>query len=152
MQIFAMNRPYRSTLTSAQKRELRDNLNDWLTRPGYTHFVTLATNAEAQSPDRMRRLLKHWDARVKKDLIGSRWQKKPDERMLWRAFPEKLDLTALWLLLLQVLLGQIEAVEAKRCHLMLSNGVRLHWAQLPLSGITDILAIYSRGAIRHALS
>ena len=150
MQIFAMNRPYRPTLTSAQKRELRDNLNDWLTRPGYTHFVTLATNAEAKSPDRMRRLLKHWDARVNKDLISSRWRKKPDERTIWCAFGEKFDVNAHWHLLLQTEPDHIKMREDVRLGESFEDMLRRNWVKLVPSGTSEVQAICeAEGAIRY---
>jgi hypothetical protein len=49
-----------------------------------------------------RMLLKAWDAGVNRELNGPKWQKRPDRRLLWLAFSEKIEGHLHWRLLVQV--------------------------------------------------
>lgn len=80
------------------RKDLRKRLFEYK----FTHFITLATNHMLLSDARMRSLLKEWDARVNRKLNGPRWTKRPDERLVWFAFPEKIDVNPHWHLIAQV--------------------------------------------------
>jgi len=77
------------------REELRERLQD----NRFTHFVTLASNAPGTSIYRMDDWLKAWDASMNHILIGSRWRKRPDLRMIWFAFLEKPETNPHWHLL-----------------------------------------------------
>lgn len=47
-------------------------------------------------------LLKKWDARVNRRIVGPKWHKRTDERMVWFAFLEKSDVNPHWHLLVSL--------------------------------------------------
>ena len=96
-----------------EKKKLRREFESFIERFGPTYFVTLATNAyNPVSQNRMRDLLKAWSARVNRALLGSRWQKKPDEHIFFFAFLEKPDINPHWHLLLQADIEMISDLDA----------------------------------------
>lgn len=82
--------------------ELKAELRQWLRGRAHSHFVTLSSNHQNLSYTRIKDLLKGWDARVNRSINGRNWQKRPDERLIWFAFPEKLEANPHWHLLVSV--------------------------------------------------
>lgn len=62
----------------------------------FSHFVALATNDGNVSTPRIHGLLEARDARCNRFLVGKKWDKRPDERLLWFAFPEALNANPHW--------------------------------------------------------
>lgn len=80
---------------------MQQELRKWLDGrcQGYTHFITLSTNDPMKSASAARRMLHHWDALINHEFLGSRWQKKPDERTVWFACMEGKASAVHWHLL-----------------------------------------------------
>jgi hypothetical protein len=123
--------------------DLREALRHLQDRIAPTHFVTLATNDPMVSSQRMRGLLREWDARVNRELIGPRWHRRPDERMVWIASPEKLGAAPHWHLVVQILDTQVATFEH-------NNILERHWQRLILSGSVHFDRIRDGGAGRYA--
>ncbi len=92
----------------------RHAMREFLADTHFTHFITLALNDPMASVGRARRLLRDWDARMNRKLLGKRWHRKPDERMNWIAFLETPWDNPHWHLLVQLLDGQEAAYEETR--------------------------------------
>ena len=86
------------TEISRMRRAWVDRLSEF----PFSHAVTLGTNHKNWSYEVMRQKLKEWDARVNRELNGPLWTKRPDERLVWIAFPEKLHVNPHWHMLVSV--------------------------------------------------
>lgn len=86
------------TMRVRMAEELADRLKDL----EFHYFVTLATNHRPMPEQAMRSVLKDWDAHVNRWLVGPEWHRKPDERMIWFAFPEKPEINPHWHLVVQL--------------------------------------------------
>jgi hypothetical protein len=126
---------------------MRAKLREWLRCADFTHHVTLATNAGAFKPEKMRQKLKDRDARVNRRLCGKRYRKKPDERILWIAFPEKLDVNAHWHLLLNVLPEQLEALDERPDREPFDQELGRAWCSIVPSGSVSVQPIRSAPAV-----
>lgn len=62
----------------------------------FTHFVTLALNDPMISLARADRLLRSWEARMNYLFVGSRWSRRPDERIFAFYFLEKPSANPHW--------------------------------------------------------
>ena len=123
-------------------RRRSEAVQEMLIRVRWTHAVTLTFNHHATSLSRARKCLRDWDARLCRLLLGARWQRKPDERLLWFAFLEGHDYNPHWHLLVEALPPQFELLE---------ENVERTWTRLVASGSTDVRVVDSRqGAIRYA--
>ncbi len=137
-----------SHTSTAHLLRMREELREKLREYDFTHFITLASNHQPLGYPRMRRLLKEWDARINRDLIGPRWTKRPDERILWFAFPEKLEVNPHWHLVTQVdplvaSPGHVERVKR------LPRIAARHWFNLVPQGSIDFQPIDSKGVLRY---
>ncbi len=83
---------------SRMRLELREKLLDY----SFSHFITLASNHQAMGYRRMRNLLREWDARVNRAINGPKWASRPDERLIWFAFPEKIEVNPHWHLIVEI--------------------------------------------------
>lgn len=133
-----------------QRIRLRDAVRDLLERYEFTHFITLATNSGNLRIQRMRQLLRQWDAEMNRAVVGPKWSKRPDERLLWFAFPEKLDLNPHWHLLMQAdtksawsSTGTVR--RAERIALQAAKS----WRKLQPSGNADVREVYSDGVLEY---
>ncbi|RKF14185.1 hypothetical protein D6850_13560 [Roseovarius spongiae] len=127
---------------------MREALREKLKVYEFTHFITLASNHQPLGYPRMRSLLKEWDARVNRELIGARWTKRPDERLLWFAFPEKLDVNPHWHLVTQV--DPLVATLSQAARITrLPQIAKRHWVDLVPQGSIDIQRIDSNGILRY---
>lgn len=115
-------------------KKMRFELRNMLQRNKFTHFITLASNHQLLKYQSMRSLLKRWDARVNREINGPKWAARPDERLIWFAFPEKMDVNPHWHLVVQV------DPEIK----MLRRAERTK--QLPLIGEKHWLKLVPRGS------
>lgn len=134
----------RSNLDRRMRHELRTKLLSY----DFTHFITLASNHQPLSYPRMRELLKEWDARVKLELIGPKWVKRPDERLVWFAFPEKLGVNPHWHLIVQVDPHIENVARAERTELLSEIG-QLHWLRLVRQGSFDCQSVDSPRVIQY---
>ncbi len=122
----------------------RHAMREFLADTHFTHFITLALNDPMASVGRARRLLRDWDARMNRKLLGKRWHRKPDERMNWIAFLESPRDNPHWHLLVQLLDGQEAAYEATRGETF-SSRARVIWRELSRSGTFDCQCIEDGG-------
>lgn len=76
----------------------REQFLSWLGTRKFDRFVTLATNDStlANCKDRMRDLLREWDARVNRSVVGKPWLKRPDECMFGCFVQEKVGINPHW--------------------------------------------------------
>src|SRR4051812_39121907 len=74
----------------------RHEVSKWLDQWPFTLFVTLATNDPMVSNEVARRLIKDWDARMNRALLGPKWVDRPDERMFNFYFLEKPGVNPHW--------------------------------------------------------
>ena len=133
-----------------EKKKLRREFEDLIERFGPTHFVTLATNAyKPVARGRMRDLLKAWSARVNHALLGSRWQKKPDEQILFYAFLEKPDVNPHWHLLVQADVEMIDDLDEWQKRF--ARAADKAWSDLLPAGTVDVQKYYSREVIEYSL-
>lgn len=106
-----------------------------MTRP-VTHFITLATNHQSFSPTKMRKLLQDWDARVNRQLVGTKWIQRHDERLLFIAFLEQAKFNPHWHLLVEA-----DPVACRGCREMHWQNLGIiadaSWKRLVPSGTTD---------------
>lgn len=126
------------------RQELRTRLLDY----DFTHFITLASNHQPLGYPRMREVLKAWDARVNREINGRRWAKRPDERLVWFAFPEKLEVNPHWHMIVQVdpdIENEARAARTER----LSEIGHKHWLSLVRQGSFDCQSIESPEVIRY---
>lgn len=124
------------------RKELRTKLRDY----DFTHFVTLASNHQPLGYQRMRDLLKLWDARVNRELNGPRWQQRPDERLVWFAFPEKMEVNPHWHLMVEVDPEIETPSRAERTGRLPLIGEK-HWLRLVRQGSFDCQPVDSSGVI-----
>lgn len=127
---------------SRLRRELREKLRSY----NFTHFITLASNHQDISQEHMRSLLKEWDARVNRTLNGPKWQDRPDERLVWFAFPEKMDVNPHWHLLVQVDPEPASETRALRLRKLKSIAEK-RWLRLLPRGSFDCQAVDSKRVI-----
>ncbi len=132
----------------ANRKLLQRELRIWLERYTFTHFVTLSSNHQSFSYQWMKQQLREWDARVNHSLNGRRWQKRPDERLVWFAFPEKLTTNPHWHLLVAVDDYAETAARAARLADFHIYG-RRHWMDLCYQGSFDAQRIESKGIIEY---
>jgi len=122
-------------------KRLQDELRTWLERHTYTHFATLSFNDATTNYYLAKRMLRSWDARICRALLGSRWFKKPDERLVWFATWEKPDSNPHWHLLINALPSQHEALD---------EHLERVWTTLVPSGTANLQVVSSqRGAIAY---
>ncbi|MFB9148979.1 hypothetical protein [Roseovarius ramblicola] len=120
----------------AQRLQMQDELRQRLRDYRFSHFITLASNFQPLSYQRMRDVLKAWDAQVNREINGPKWAKRPDERLLWFAFPEKLDVNPHWHLIAQVDSPIEEQARAERTKRLPQIGEK-HWLRLVPRGSYD---------------
>lgn len=71
-------------------KKIVPEMESWLERTPFTHFVTLAFN-RTETIDSARNKLKHFHARLDRKILGSNWYKKAkEERTFFLAFPEHI--------------------------------------------------------------
>ena len=134
----------RASLQRRMRQELRAKLLDY----DFTHFITLASNHQPLGYPRMRELLKSWDARVNREINGPKWSKRPDERLVWFAFPEKLDVNPHWHMIVQVDPYIENATRAARTQRLPEIG-QMHWLSLVRQGSFNCQAVESSGVIQY---
>lgn len=129
-------------------RRMRQELRAKLFNYDFTHFITLASNHQPLGYTRMRALLKEWDARVNRELNGRKWAKRPDERLVWFAFPEKMDVNPHWHLIVQVDPHIENAARAARTERLPEIG-HMHWHSLVRQGSFDCQSVESSRVIEY---
>lgn len=134
----------RRAQSQRMRRELRNKLLDY----DFTHFITLASNHQPLGYSRMRDLLKAWDARVNREINGPKWVKRPDERLVWFAFPEKLDVNPHWHMIVQVDPLIENAARAASTERLPEIG-HMHWLSLLRQGTFDCQGIESPKVIQY---
>ncbi|AHD08230.1 hypothetical protein [Phaeobacter gallaeciensis] len=140
----AIGRGGRCALHQRIRQELRTKLLDY----DFTHFITLASNHQPLGYLRMRALLKEWDARVNREINGPKWGKRPDERLVWFAFPEKMDVNPHWHMIVQVDQDIESSTRAERTERLFEIG-HMHWLSLVRQGSFDCQGVESAGVIQY---
>lgn len=117
----------------------------WLERWPWTHFVTLALNDPTASTARCRRLIKRWDARANRKLLGPKWLYKPDERLFAFYFLEKPNLNPHW----HALVMLDERIPGRRAEQRrwLEESAECLWQTLKPSGTFNVKSIYARQGV-----
>ena len=134
----------RGDLRLRMRSELRKKLFSY----DFTHFITLASNHQPLGYPRMRSLLKEWDARVNREINGRRWTRRPDERLVWFAFPEKIDVNPHWHVIVQVD-PDIQSHGRAARTLRLPEIAHMHWLSLVRQGSFDCQSVDSQGVINY---
>ncbi|MGR3701320.1 MAG: hypothetical protein ACU0A4_04485 [Paracoccaceae bacterium] len=126
----------------------RGSIRSWLhaRRQDYTHFITLSTNDPMISRNAATQMLRTWDARVNHALLGSKWQKRPDERIVWFACLEGLNSACHWHLLARLSWDMPESKQEKWEAVDLKGTVDFHWKRISARGSTKTLLIHDSGA------
>lgn len=137
-------------LTTATRNRMRDELRAKLETYAFTNFITLTSNHQELSEQRMRSLLKQWDARINRFLVGPRWQKRPDERLFWFAFPEKVCVNPHWHLLAQSDPTTVLSPSRENRLEKLETQAKREWFRLLPAGSADIQPIDSSTVIGYA--
>lgn len=136
-------------LTNVKRRLMAAEMREKLKSYSFTHFITLTTNNQDFSLRRMRSALRDWDARINRFLVGPKWQQHPDERLLWFAFPEKIEANPHWHLIAQIDSQlALKPTSLYRSKLLEPQG-RQHWAKLVPGGTFDCKNIANEGVIRY---
>lgn len=132
-----------SRVPPANLKKMPDEMLRFLAVRKHTHFVTLTTNDQQVSRAKMRALLREWDARLNRYIVGPKWQKRTDERMVWYAYIEKSHSNPHWHLLLNLLSDQIETLNevAPLEGPSFETMVDITWRRLLPSGTTDVQLI-----------
>ncbi|MBS0126551.1 hypothetical protein KB874_20940 [Aestuariicoccus sp. KMU-90] len=118
------------------KSELVSRLSEFR----FDYFVTLATNHSTLTPRAMRDRLKIWDARMNRFLIGPKWNRRPDERLVWFAFLEKAAVNPHWHLLVELDPAPPSAT-AKARQARFEIEAKLNWEGLVKSGDVDVKTV-----------
>lgn len=145
-EILNMTTDAEGRLGRAKMDRLRAEWRNKLRTYEFTHFITLASNHTPLGYPRMRALLKEWDARVNREINGPKWAKRPDERLVWFAFPEKIDVNPHWHLVAQVDDHIETQSRADRMNSLDEIGER-HWLSLVPRGTFDCQGVDSDGVI-----
>ena len=130
-------------------KRLRAEWREKLRTYHFSHFITLASNHQPLGYPRMRSLLKEWDARVNREINGRKWAARPDERLVWFAFPEKPDVNPHWHLVVAVDPFIETASRAERTERLDEIGEQ-YWLKLVPQGSFDCKAVDSSGVINYA--
>jgi len=133
-------------------------LKEWLdTEFKFTHFITLATNdsrvalrtrnklASKDSQlknERLRDLLREWDARVNRELNGPKWLQHKEELTFWFAFFEKPVSNPHWHLLFRIDFFDHLLPDPRLDRLTVV--ATAHWQKLVPSGSVSVKQITAR--------
>ncbi len=133
-------------LATRTAEPLRDAMRQMLSDRVWTHFVTLAPNKPYVSIDRVKRLLRAWDAEMNRAIVGSRWTRRPDERINWFAFLEKLGPNPHWHLSLEILPHQVKKLETRVVGVdSLAITIERCWRAVARGGTADTQPITNAG-------
>lgn len=123
-------------------------MQSYLRRRHFDFLVTLSTNFSAFSSLQMRSHLKKWDAFCNRALNQRRWHDRPDERLLWLAFPEKDDVNPHWHLLLQMdpWIQNASSARQDRARRFQETAEGI-WLKLVPSGSFDCTEIFDKGVV-----
>lgn len=133
-------------MTNSMKKQLREAWQKRLDEFTFDYFVTLSSNFGDLRYEQMRDRLRQWDAMCNRHLNQKNWAHRPDERLLWFAFFEKLGVNPHWHLLVQIdacVDNPHRAKRNSRFPLMAAKS----WRKLMPSGSFDCQAIESSGAL-----
>lgn len=128
----------------ANARALEKEVRDFIASRRWDWFVTLASNHADISYAGMREHLKRWDARTNRALNQKNWARRPDERIYWIAFVEKIETNIHWHLLVQVD-PAIGATARQERTERFSEYAEAAWMKLMPRGSFDCRAIDSEG-------
>jgi hypothetical protein len=133
--------------------EIGASIPEWLDRWHYDRFITLATNdpslaihsSNKSGLERMRRLLKEWDARVNRKVVGPKWSERPEDRTWGFYFLEKAGSNPHWHGLVQFFPPWPESREKYESEF--DEWAPIYWKQLMPSGSVDIQNIADQRGI-----
>lgn len=135
-------------------RDFQQTFRGWIKsrQQHYTHFITLASNNPMLRLDAANRLLREWDARMNREIVGPKWTKRPDERCCWIACLEGQASSLHWHILFRPAWdlpeNQVKRFDDKYPFGM-EGLVADTWHDICKSGSTKTLLIESDGAIRY---
>lgn len=133
-------------MTNSTKKRLREEFEKRLNEFKFDYFVTLSSNFGDLRYEQMRGQLKLWDAKCNRYLNQKNWARRPDERLLWFAFVEKLEVNPHWHLLIQIDDCVGNSARAKR-NFRFPMVAAESWRKLMPSGSFDCQPIVSSGAL-----
>lgn len=124
----------------SKNEKSKQALVQWLAETHkFDYFVTLATNNPSMERQTLREKLKEWDARVNRELYGSKWHAKKADLLWWFAFLEKPASNAHWHILVTKY-APFRLSEENEL-LTLRAVVEKHWLKLVSSGTVDVQEI-----------
>jgi hypothetical protein len=132
---------FHSSFNSLSARQrMKSELVSRLSEFRFDYFVTLATNHSTLTKRAMTDRLKIWDARMNRFLVGPKWDKRPDERLVWFAFLEKAAVNPHWHLLVQLdpAPSSVSAMDRQK---RFEIEAKLNWEGLVKSGDVDVKAV-----------
>lgn len=126
---------------------------DWLERWTFDRFITLASNdplLSAHGDDerglvRMRKLLREWDARVNRKVVGPKWQTRPEDRIWGFFFLEKPASNPHWHGLVQFFPPWPDARQDYEDRF--DKWAPIYWKELVLSGTVDVQNITNQRGV-----
>lgn len=132
--------------TNAMRLEMAKQLALRIKEFRFHYFVTLATNHRPMSEVAMRRVLRRWDAEMNRFLVGRRWTRRIDERLVWFAFLEKAKVNPHWHMLVELDPNpQTEGAAKRQSRFVIES--KLAWSRLVHTGDADVKPVASQGVI-----
>jgi hypothetical protein len=121
-------------------RGTQQAFESWLDLWKFTHFISLAINDPMLSAEGARQLLKEWDARMNRALLGPKWANRPDERMFNFYFLEKPNTNPHWHGL--IMLGGFDDETLAHRAKILTEKAEPIWKAIKPSGTVKVKPIY----------
>ncbi|SDR49874.1 hypothetical protein SAMN05519103_04010 [Rhizobiales bacterium GAS113] len=123
----------------APNRSLRAAFRSWLETGRFDFFVGLAINDQSVGPRRARDLVREWNARMDRRIVGKQWLRRPDERMFALHVLEKPGSNPHWHSLIRLEPPEPDRwpVQARK----LQEYAELEWRKLIKSGTVDVQQI-----------
>jgi hypothetical protein len=129
----------------------------WLENWKFDRFVTLATNDSSSSLrgvgsslDRVTDLLKEWDGRMHRKLVGSKWSKRVEDRMWAFYFLEKPSSNPHWHGLVQFN-KYFPGMAERQAELFDRNAEKI-WKKLVPAGTVKSIPIYEQRGVADYVS
>ncbi len=136
---------------------LATEIPQWLEQWKFDEFITLATNDSAlplkghsSSEARMRDLLKEWEGRMHRKMVGPDWQKRIADRMWCFYFLEKPEFNPHWHGLVQFSkYYPTTREEQKACFRKYAEPI---WKKLVPTGSVSIIPVYIQKGLSEYLA
>lgn len=129
---------------SIRTKQLSQGIREFAETYPFQLFITLATNSYGSGHPPMLDLYKAWDARVNRALLGRRWAKKKDKRLVIFATLEKPTKNPHWHLLVSIQEDPPKRDQTRKRLHTLSGEI---WETLCPRGTTDVQEIWDQAGI-----